>query len=241
MTLRVFSAVDGSNPRTLVGHTKTVTGLEIIGRGKTVLSGSMDGTVRLWNVASGECVKKWMLDQPVTAMVLVQPPEREDDLDGAQLLIAHSNGTASILDLSSSATTATLSTGSSSALDALAFHPATRTVALGSRVGVIHIFDLPVSSSSDKLEPQTSFTRSGAAIKSLAFNGSSTGLELIVATADGLPYRAQVSLNAPRVIEEYAGFDCESANALAVLGDGTPVLIASAEGEVRRYALGEVA
>lgn len=53
-TLRIFSAIDGSNPRTLKGHKRAVTSTAILGVGRNVVSGSKDGSVRLWDVSSGK-------------------------------------------------------------------------------------------------------------------------------------------------------------------------------------------
>lgn len=55
-TLRIFSSLDGSNPRTLKGHKRAVTCTSILGVGKNVLSGSKDGSVRLWDVSKGVSV-----------------------------------------------------------------------------------------------------------------------------------------------------------------------------------------
>ncbi|SMN22529.1 similar to Saccharomyces cerevisiae YGL004C RPN14 Proteasome-interacting protein involved in the assembly of the base subcomplex of the 19S proteasome regulatory particle (RP) [Maudiozyma saulgeensis] len=53
MQLKILSVEDGSNPRTFAGHTSTVTGSVIVGRGRNVLSSSKDGTIRLWECGSG--------------------------------------------------------------------------------------------------------------------------------------------------------------------------------------------
>lgn len=53
MQLKILSIEDGSNPRTLIGHTSSVTGSVIVGRGRNVISSSKDGTIRLWECGSG--------------------------------------------------------------------------------------------------------------------------------------------------------------------------------------------
>ncbi|KAI9599482.1 WD40-repeat-containing domain protein [Syncephalis fuscata] len=47
--LRIWSALDGSNPVTLTGHKGGITSTAIIAKGKNVLSASRDGSVRLWH------------------------------------------------------------------------------------------------------------------------------------------------------------------------------------------------
>ena len=46
MRLKIWSALDGSNPRTIMGHKSIITGTEIIERGRNILSCSKDGTVK---------------------------------------------------------------------------------------------------------------------------------------------------------------------------------------------------
>ena len=51
-TLKVFDLADGHCAWTLRGHTKAVVRLSWLGAGQRVLSGSADGTVRMWDLAS---------------------------------------------------------------------------------------------------------------------------------------------------------------------------------------------
>jgi hypothetical protein len=60
-------------------------------------------------------------------------------------------------------------------------------------------------------------------------------LDVLVATLDGLPYRAGVAGNAPpQVRHEYAGWDCDPTSWIGLDAHGRTV-IAGAEGSVRRY------
>lgn len=52
-TVRVSSALDGSTPRTLVGHRRAALCAAPVGIGRHVVSGSADATVRLWDVSRG--------------------------------------------------------------------------------------------------------------------------------------------------------------------------------------------
>ncbi|GAA6063905.1 hypothetical protein JCM10212_003011 [Sporobolomyces blumeae] len=171
MTLRVFSALDGSCPRRLTGHTKRVTGLHILAssppnrprplsasttttdrnrpvqdvvaqgekpkhQGRLVLSGSMDGTVRMWDVAKGLEVKRWDVARPVSSMCVVDFEtdvsredkekghedeqeqegdrlEQDDAVRGKVAFVGHDNGTISIvhLDPSSAVSSSSASRG----------------------------------------------------------------------------------------------------------------------------------
>jgi proteasomal ATPase-associated factor 1 len=55
-TIRIFSSSTGVNPRTLIGHKRAVTSTAILGVGRNVLSGSKDGSIKLWDVSAGKCV-----------------------------------------------------------------------------------------------------------------------------------------------------------------------------------------
>lgn len=56
LTIRLYS-LEGVNPRTFEGHKRAVTATQILSRGKRFLSASLDGTVRLWDVAAEKCLK----------------------------------------------------------------------------------------------------------------------------------------------------------------------------------------
>lgn len=55
MQIKIFSLVDGSNPRIFKGHTRGVTDLAMIDRGRNFLSSSNDGTIKLWECGQGIC------------------------------------------------------------------------------------------------------------------------------------------------------------------------------------------
>ncbi|CAO1624196.1 unnamed protein product [Parajaminaea phylloscopi] len=56
LTLRLYSLA-GLNARTFRGHKRAITCSAMIGKGKRFLSGSLDGTLRLWDVASERCLR----------------------------------------------------------------------------------------------------------------------------------------------------------------------------------------
>ncbi|KAL8280451.1 hypothetical protein RQP46_007099 [Phenoliferia psychrophenolica] len=269
MSVRVFSAVDGTNPRTLTGHTKAVTGLAILGVGRLVASCSLDGSLRIWNVATSTTATHIRLTQPITSLAIgpaptppspSSPPTTTADLPPNLIaLLAHTNGSCSLLALDEPATSRTITTldAGSSPLFAVAYDPVNALVATGARDGTVSLFLLPSPNSpspittpsptspstiSTDLTPIMSFRRSSASITSLAFSPSSTGLPtLLVGSSDGLPFRAALLEVAPGTIEvtvkeEYAGGDCESA--FVVEAQDRNVWIATGEGKLRRYKAG---
>lgn len=54
MQVKIWSVIDGSNPRTFAQHKAAVTDLCLIERGRNFLSSSADGTIRLWECGSGQ-------------------------------------------------------------------------------------------------------------------------------------------------------------------------------------------
>ncbi len=57
----------GREVHTLRGHTKKVTGLAFHPDGQRLASGSLDATVRLWDLASGQEALTLRSDQPLVA------------------------------------------------------------------------------------------------------------------------------------------------------------------------------
>jgi hypothetical protein len=57
LTLRLYSAQDGICPRIFRGHKRAVTSTAILGRGKRIVSASLDGTIRVWDVRAGKSVR----------------------------------------------------------------------------------------------------------------------------------------------------------------------------------------
>lgn len=208
---------DGANPRTLVGHTKPLTSLHIVGKGRRILSSSMDGTVRLWDVAKGELLQRWNFPLPVTGSLLLPPAEAEEEEDATEwhLVVSYTNGTASLSSLSLSSSDPTprllLSPASSSPVESLAYtHLPRPIVALGSREGVVSVFLLPPVGSAQEeveVEPAVRFCRLGSSVRGLQFVSPSPSasasasptptpaeVQLVVATSDGLPFSVTLQL-----------------------------------------------
>ncbi|KAI8058179.1 WD40-repeat-containing domain protein [Syncephalis plumigaleata] len=83
--LRIWSALDGSNPVTLSGHTSGITCTAIIDRGRNVLSASRDGTVRLWHCGEAcEIAKIVHYSNPINHIALVQDNSRTDQHESSE-------------------------------------------------------------------------------------------------------------------------------------------------------------
>ncbi|XP_049935327.1 ribosome biogenesis protein BOP1 homolog, partial [Nymphaea colorata] len=47
------------------GHTGPVTSISIESSGQLIASGSIDGTVRIWEIETGRCLRDWKFDEPI--------------------------------------------------------------------------------------------------------------------------------------------------------------------------------
>ncbi|CAG9464933.1 unnamed protein product [Pedinophyceae sp. YPF-701] len=68
LALRVADFAAGKIVRTFKGHEDRITCLEITSDARWLLSGSMDGTVRAWDVPSATCLQVLRMDSPATSM-----------------------------------------------------------------------------------------------------------------------------------------------------------------------------
>eukprot|EP00041_Stephanoeca_diplocostata_P024426 m.618483 g.618483 ORF g.618483 m.618483 type:complete len:452 (+) comp22529_c0_seq2:294-1649(+) len=78
------SSITPKNLNTYVGHTMPVTSLDVTLDACTLVSGSDDGTVRVWDTQSCQCVKIYTHKERVTSLVLVPRPW----IDGAHPTLA---------------------------------------------------------------------------------------------------------------------------------------------------------
>lgn len=71
-----------------IGHTKAVTALSVSLFGDNLVSGSTDCTVRLWHIASRQCLRSIQLKEPVINMFLTLIPRQltANDLDPSIVL-----------------------------------------------------------------------------------------------------------------------------------------------------------
>ena len=73
-TLYLWQPKENTEPRSLIGHTKTIRSLAFSSNGTRLLSGSNDNTVRLWDVESGEEIATFPFEKPMTTFALAFSP-----------------------------------------------------------------------------------------------------------------------------------------------------------------------
>jgi proteasomal ATPase-associated factor 1 len=243
----VSPAAAPSPARILKGHTGAITSIAIISRGRNVLSGSKDGTLRLWDVSSGTEICSLVTGKgrctPVTAMSIgpkgdspiaavngaaTARDDREVDTADKRVFCALQDGSYEVFDLGSklSIFQSTPPSSGAGSLNAITYLPFRNLLATGSSKGIITVYSTLSLSS-----PLTSFTRNGASIESLAFIRAGTGLA--VATDDGLPFIAGIGSDKPTTQAELIGGDCEGVR--VVRSKEGEVWTAGDDGVVRVY------
>ncbi|MDA1229761.1 MAG: hypothetical protein O2856_03215, partial [Planctomycetota bacterium] len=78
-TVRLFNAVEGTAGPTITGHTDTVTSLQFTGDGLKLVSGSLDQSICVWNLADGKLAGRIETPTPVSAveLILVENPTEQ--------------------------------------------------------------------------------------------------------------------------------------------------------------------
>ncbi len=262
LTCRIWDAFTGDNPRTLQGHKRAVLGAGIIGRGRTLLTAGADGSVRLWDVAAPKQTRLFGSDRYSAVNCIALPTMDSADAEQSTFVAGLASGSWQMFDLrtatasltqtkyafppgeapSASDTWTQASTAGITAIDT-----ADKAVVTATTNGIVSVWDTralssaPDASADPTQAPRgllTSWRRNNAEITSLKIappTRAGDHLDVLVATLDGLPYRAGVAGNAPpQVRHEYAGWDCDPTSWIGLDAHGRTV-IAGAEGSVRRY------
>ena len=237
--------------RTMRAHTRTVTDSAIIALGRNILSSSLDRTLKLWDVSSGDVISSLDSQSPILSMSLGNrteippdgeesiPPAAQDDREipetASKLVFCGlENGSFEIFDFGFKKSTYRSPVPKSpSSLTSINYSDSHHLLATGSSSGIITVYDTRSLGI-----PLTSFSRLGSAIEDFAFVYSShSGVGLAVATADGLPYIASVVPEGPAVNAELVGADCDPVRNITLRDNNgrREVWSASDDGIVRRY------
>ncbi|KAJ7071782.1 WD40-repeat-containing domain protein [Mycena belliarum] len=229
--------------RTFTGHRRAITSTAIVARGRNIVSAALDGTVRLWDVSSGEKIHvlaagggsyapvnsmslgaRATAALPAAAPAAAAPDPREVDTADKLVFCALQTNSFEAFDLGARAPVHASMPGAAP-LTAIDYAPAHSLLATGSAAGVVEVFDTRALGT-----PVAAFTRGEAGVVGLRFAGD--GQALVVGTADGLAFVAGIS--PLRVGAELVGADCDPVRGLCVVG--RDVWSAADDGIVRRYA-----
>jgi proteasomal ATPase-associated factor 1 len=255
LSARIFSALDGSNPRTLQGHTAAVTDCAIIERGRHVLTTSNDGTMKLWLVGEAKCLKTWRFGRETrkralkVAVIAEARPSAglDSELSGKAAVIALDDGSLTLVNLEASGADPPLQTVEVSrtkkALSAVSVHRVGNSlrIATGSVDGIVSLLQLDATDLAKPAKIIVQYKRNGADITSLSFaraeQEQADVLSLLVATMDGLLFESAITTRQEdpeiKVQMEYAGYDIDACN--AVVQRGSDIYSAGKDGHLRRY------
>lgn len=235
--------------RTMRAHTRILTDTAIIAVGRNVVSSSLDATIKLWDVSSGEVISSLSAQHGVASISLGDrlpaPPDGEETnpptaADAREVPETSSkvvfggleNGSFQQFDLGFKKPVYTSPRPpTASSLTSIAYSQSANLLATGSASGFVSVYD-----TRSLTTPLTSFSRLTTTIEKLAFIHNSNGeVGLAVATSDGLPYIASVIPEGPAVLAELIGVDCDPVKHITVRD--RDVWCASDDGIIRRYAV----
>jgi len=202
-----------------VGHTDVVTDLALTADGKTLVTGSADGTVRVWEVGTGKQLRLFqghavekMSDSGVTA-VAVRP-------DGRQAASAGADGSIRLWDLSTADDNRPLA-GAAGPVWAVAVSPDGKLAATAGADKVVRLYDPETGKAEGELAGHT------AAVTSLAFLADG---KLASAGGDRVVKLWDVATKA--VVKELAGHELP---VLALAAEGKLLVSAAADRTARGW------
>ncbi|KAG1125150.1 hypothetical protein G6F42_008970 [Rhizopus arrhizus] len=252
--LKIWSAIDGSNPVTLKGHTSAITSTAIIEKGRNVLSSSRDGTIKLWNCGTSSTIAtlgnyNWPVNKIIlTKLPLIYQPAEKEKLDPLEVgtedkLVLAALGDGSVRGIHLGTKTELFVFRSDDyALTALAYDEASNLIFTGNENGQIYVYSL----AKHLKEPVAQWQRNKYPITSLVPKLSRNGeLVLCASSADGGLYQTSSlstiheSGSNIQIEIEYTGSDLEAIKDMEILPsekEGYQHIICSvSDGKVKIY------
>ena len=202
-----------------------------------MLSGSKDGTIRLWEVGSSKQLKRWNTERvrPVEGLILVGDDQGRKALDAPneeRLVLVLTQAGLEIWDWSAPGSPTgkartSLEWGIGTNLVCGAYCPELGLLVTGHTNGIVTLRRL------SDLAAVIQIRRNESPVYSLRFSGSN----LYMGTAAGLPCRLEVRLEGEKievqVAEELAGWEAVGVETWSVGKEGA--FSAGGEGGIRRY------
>lgn len=206
--------------RSLLGHTSFINTEVIAPDGKTLISGSADNTIRIWDMTSGQTLRTLAGHTSFVNALTLTP-------DGKTLISGSADRTIKIWDLSTGSLRHTL-LGHTGYVNTLDVSPDGQVLASGSADSTIKIWDLPTAKLTHTLTGHTGF------VNSVVF--SPDGQTLISGSTD----RTLKAWNLATAAEEktlsgHTGF----VNAVVITPDGETAISSSADKTIRIWNLSD--
>ncbi|RUS19034.1 hypothetical protein BC937DRAFT_88055 [Endogone sp. FLAS-F59071] len=233
--LRIWSALDGSNPVTLMGHTAGITDTAVIGRGKNILCSATtistfgNYSIPVNKVALGTAPSTLRGDDDGT----VELDPREVETQDKFILAAVDDGTLRGIDLRNKVEVFVTPKKGTASL-ACAYAPQWNLAVLGDAKGIIDLFDVRNVS-----KPLITFHRNGHPIQDVIISTNDKKEPvLFVATGDGAAYQTSplISTSSLRVTHEYSGFDVDPIANLRLVGGGGQSNLATLNGRGLKHS-----
>ncbi|KAH0586417.1 Proteasomal ATPase-associated factor 1 [Termitomyces sp. J132] len=204
--------------RILRAHTRPITSTVMIGPGRNVLSASLDGSLKLWDIPSSTVLASIpsQSTQPILSATLASISPASDPqslVEGVTVYCGLQDGSVQLFDLrANNSVIQTPTARNHGGAAALAHNTSHHFLAVGSSKGIVSIYDTRLTSTT-----VTSFKRGegDSGVEDLAFLRGNKA-NLVVATSDGLPYVANVLPDGPGVAVELVGGDCDPVRSVCV-------------------------
>lgn len=218
MRARIVSALDGTCPRVLEGHTRAVNDSAIFGRGREVATGSSDGTVRVWDVGHHVTQSRWDVQDGVNALAVLGAAASTPDAQQGLLVAGTDGGRLCGWD--------TRSVPQAAWSARVPAHPWCKDLAhicaldaddtrilLGTSNGMSALYDVRQPST-----PLDAWHRNTASVMSVELAGDAAK----VSTSDGLPYSWHASTGQ---VHEYAGWDADVTSSICTDAWGRTIVL----------------